>query len=93
MYNVEIAVKMLQTKIDIIDLAPIMPKIITERACERENSLPAVLRHLTNKYVGKIAHRRNEFEATRIDCIGTKSTATAWQCGKSRATSIILAQR
>lgn len=92
MYNVEIAIEMLQAKIDIVYLTPIMLKIVTDCGCECKDTLPAVFRHITNKYVVKIVHWRNEYEATCIDCIGTKSTATAWQCGKSRATSIILAQ-
>jgi hypothetical protein len=51
MYNVEIAIEVLQAEINIVYLAPMMLKILAERGCERRNTLPAILGHITNKNV------------------------------------------
>ena len=91
MHNVEVTIKMFQTKIDVIDFASTSrDNICICLARERQVCVPspAICGHRSGDSQERL-HKMAEIEAYN-DCMGTRSTATALQLGNSLATSIIL---
>ena len=91
MYNVEVTIKVFQTKIDVINFASTSRgNICICLACERQVCAlsPAICGHRSGDSQERL-YKMVEIEAYN-DCMGTRSTATALQSGNSLATSIIL---
>jgi len=89
MHNIEVTIKMFQTKIDVINFTSI-PRISTCLARERMARVfsPAICGHRSGDSQERL-YETVEIEPYN-DCMGTRSTATALQSGNSLATSIIL---
>ena len=104
MDDVEVAVEVLQTKVDVVDLTPVWPEASAKGRCEisfllvreaRGISLPEIWRHVPNcgRMQSMSAVLWTDWDGTHWACMGTRSTATVLLCGKSRDTSSILATR
>jgi hypothetical protein len=88
---IELILVVLKTKIDIVDFAPVPASENQTRANEYTSCRPAIRRHIAKTVARKDTDGNGVGAmATYTTCMGTRSTATQEQWGKSLATSNIL---